>query len=101
MCSCGVRAMTMVMCRDTGFDGGLLVTSAVGKHSDGATRVGRDRRGGGGGRGISTLDLAIWSTLRPANSWGDLVFDLGCRRAEVGLGGGRWRTTGWRCEFDG
>ena len=59
VCSCGVRTTPMAMCRDTGFDGGLLVTSAVEKHSDGATWVGRDRRGGGGGRGISTLDLAI------------------------------------------
>ena len=45
-----VRATTMAMCRDTGFDGGLLVTSAVGKHSGGASLVSRVRRGGGGGR---------------------------------------------------
>ena len=37
----------------------LLVVSAVKKHSDGAIRVNVFHLGGGGGRGISTLDLAI------------------------------------------
>ena len=37
----------------------LLVASAVEKHSDGAIRVDHVHHGGGGGLGISMLDLAI------------------------------------------
>ena len=37
----------------------LVVASAVKKHSDGAIRVDHVHRGGGGGLGISMLDLAI------------------------------------------
>ena len=50
---------------------------------------------------VCTLDLAIYSTLRPGNLGVTLCSIVICRGAEVGSGGGRGRAKGWPCECDG